>query len=408
MKYFKSIKYCRISKKKDLIKIAKFPAMGLTGTFPKSLKKKIIKTPLEVVFSRSSKLLQLKHNYKSEILYGENYGYRSGLNPVMIKHLKDKASFLKKTIRIKDNFKILDIGANDGTFLNFFSNKNEKYGIDPTINKFKIFHKKETIKISKPFLEGVKKIKSKKFNLITAIAMFYDLEDPVKNLKKIKSLLNKNGIFHMEVAYLPAIIKNFSYDTFCQEHYEYYSLISLNILIGKVGMKIADFGFNSINGGSIWLNITHKENNKNIRKNKLKKQIKLEYKEKIHLPNTYKIYFNKVFNHANSLKKIVTKLKKTNKIIYGYGASTKGNVLLQLSKIDSNYLSKIVDVNPYKLGRFTPLTNIKITNEKELKNKNVNYVLLLIWHLKKHSLENIRKLNNKLKVIIPFPKIKIL
>ena len=403
MSLFTPIKHCRISKKKDLINIAKFPLMGLTGTFPVSKKTKIIKTPLEIVFSKNSKLLQLKHNYKPEILYGENYGYRSGLNPVMINHLRKKADFLKT--KIKKKSQILDIGANDGTFLNFFNNKYNTFAIDPTLKKFGKFHKNTNRKISETFLKGIKKIRSKKFDLITAIAMFYDLEDPEKNLKKIRNILNYNGVFHMEVAYLPTIIKNFSYDTFCQEHYEYYSLISLKNLIEKVNMKIDDFGFNSINGGSIWLNI---KNNKVNHCKKLNKYIDLEYKEKIHLPQTYIKYFKKVFKHASSLKKTIQKLKKRNNLIYGYGASTKGNVLLQLAKLNAKEITKIVDVNPYKFGRITPVSNIEIAKEKELNSKKIKYVLLLIWHLKNHSLKKIKNINKKLKIIIPFPKIKIL
>ena len=402
------INFCRISKKKDLVKIAKFPRMGLTGTFPKTKNSKIIKTPFEIVFSRSSKLLQLKHNYKSEMLYGENYGYRSGLNPVMIRHLKKKSIFLKKTIKIKKSHSILDIGANDGTFLNFFSKKNSKFAIDPTINKFKSFYKKKVSLVSKTFLKSKKILGTRKFDLISAVAMFYDLEDPVKNLKLIKSHLNPNGIFHMEVAYLPTIISNFSYDTFCQEHYEYYSLISLNNLVKRADMKILDFGFNSINGGSIWLNITHLNNKKKQFKKKILKQIKKEYSKKIHLASTYKNYFKKVFKHASQLNDILKRIKIENKIIYGYGASTKGNVLLQLAKIDNKLLTKIVDVNPYKIGRYTPITKIKISRESDLKSKKVNFVLLLIWHLKNHSVLKIKKLNKKVKILTPFPQIKSL
>ena len=135
MKY-ETIKKCRISKKQDLVSVGKFSGMSLTGTFPKSLKQKIPYLPFEVVYSKSSKLLQLKHNYNPKLLYGDNYGYLSSLNPVMVKHLKQKSLFLKKRIKYKkDNF-VLDIGSNDGTFLNFFNGLN-LFGIDPSIKKLK-------------------------------------------------------------------------------------------------------------------------------------------------------------------------------------------------------------------------------------------------------------------------------
>ena len=154
---YKKINKCRISDDKKLISVAKFPDMGLTGTFPKSKKEKIIKTPFEVVFSKKSKLLQLRHNYNPKILYGKNYGYRSGLNPTMIKHLNDKKNYLSKKFKIHKLDLILDIGSNDGTFLNFFNNNNRCYGIDPSIVKLKKFYKKILIFIHQHLRKPLKK-----------------------------------------------------------------------------------------------------------------------------------------------------------------------------------------------------------------------------------------------------------
>ena len=266
---YNKINKCRVSNDKNLITIAKFPQMGLTGTFPKTTKEKIIKTPFEVVFSKKSKLLQLRHNYNPNILYGKNYGYRSGLNPTMINHLKLKQKELLKKFKIKNKDLILDIGSNDGTFLNFFENNERCYAVDPSIIKLKKYYKKNINLYPNVFEKTFKKISNNKFKLITAIAMFYDLENPIKFVKNIKSILKEDGIFHIEVAYLPEIIKTFSYDTFCQEHYEYYSLLSLNYIFNKCDMKILNFGKNDINGGSIWINASHKNSNLKIEKKKL-------------------------------------------------------------------------------------------------------------------------------------------
>ena len=237
--------------------------------------------------------------------------------------------------------------------------------------------------------------------------MFYDLKDPVLFINKIKKILNRDGVFHIEVAYLPEIIKTFSYDTFCQEHYEYYSLISLNYLCKKTNMKIIDFGFNKINGGSIWLNITH--SNSKFKENtlKIKKQIAYEVSKKIDKKETYKQYFKKVLIHGKKIHSIITKLKKNNKIIYGLGASTKGNVLLQVSKVDNSLLNGVFDVNKEKFNKFTPHSKIKILDEKKLKKKKVDFILLLIWHFKKFIINKIKKNKKNVKIIIPFPKIKI-
>ena len=404
---YQTIQKCRISKKRDLVSVGKFNGMSLTGIFPKKQNQKIPRVPFEVVYSRSSKLLQLKHNYNPKLLYGDNYGYLSSLNPVMVKHLKKKSSFLKKKINFKKNNFILDIGSNDGTFLNFFNGSNI-FGIDPSIEKLKKNYKKGIRKLPFIFEEGYTFIKEKKFKLITAVAMFYDLKDPVSFMKKVKKILKPDGIFHIEVAYLPDIIKTFAYDTFCQEHYEYYSLISLNYLCEKTDMKIIDFGFNKINGGSIWLNISHSKFKFKTRDLKLRNQIAYEVKKKIDKEETYRNYFRKVFNHGEKMHSIIKKLKDNNKGIYGFGASTKGNVLLQIAKINKNLLKGIFDVNKEKFNKFTPYSMIRILDEKKLKKIKPDYILLLIWHFKGYVIKKIKKFNNKTKIIIPFPKIRII
>jgi len=405
---YKKINKCRISKKNDLVTIFKVNNFGLTGTFPKNKNTKLPKTPLHVVFSKSSKLLQLKHNYNPKILYGKNYGYRSGLNPTMVNHLKNKSSFLKKKYKFyKNKDLILDIGANDGTFLKEFKNL-KRYAVDPSLAKFKNFYNKTTVQIAKRFEEAFVKIKNKKFKFITCIAMFYDLEDPVNFLKKIKYILSEQGVLHIEIAYLPEIIKTFSYDTFCQEHYEYYSLMSINHLFNICDMKILEFGFNNINGGSIWLDVTHKDSKLIDNKSKLIKFLKKEKKEKIDKIQTYKNFFKKVLKHSNELNALIKKITESNKSIYGFGASTKGNVLLQLSKLDNRTVKGIFDVNPKKFNAFTPLTNIKIIDEKNLSKFKIDYMLILIWHFKNYIIKKIRSANKSIKIIVPFPKIKII
>lgn len=404
---YQTIQKCRISKKRDLVSVGNFGNMYLTGTFPKSKNQKIPSLPFEVVYSKSSKLLQLKHNYDHKLLYGDNYGYLSSLNPVMVKHLKKKSLFLKKKINFKKNDFILDIGSNDGTYLNFFTGPN-LFGIDPSIKKLTKHYKKNIKKIPYIFEKGYNFVKHKDFKLVTAFAMFYDLVDPVYFLEKVKKILRQDGIFHIEVAYLPEIIKTFSYDTFCQEHFEYYSLISLNYLCKKTNMKILDFGFNKINGGSIWLNIAHAKSKYKAKDQKLKKQILHEVKKKINKEATYKNYFKKVFEHGKKMNSIIKKIKKNNKTIYGFGASTKGNVLLQNSKIDSTLMRGIFEVNKKKFNKFTPNSGIKILDERKLKKIKTDFILLLIWHFKGYVIKKIKKFNRNTKIIIPFPKIKII
>ena len=405
---YKKISKCRISGDKNLITVAKFPKMGLTGTFPKSKSEKIIKTPVEVVFSKKSKLLQLRHNYNPKILYGKNYGYRSGLNPTMVLHLKNKFNMLTTKFKINKQDLILDIGSNDGTFLNFFNNNSRCYGIDPSIIKLKKYYKNKSNLVPNTFEKGYSKISKKKFKLITAVAMFYDLERPINFVELVKSILESDGIFHLEVAYLPEIVKTFSYDTFCQEHYEYYSLLSLSYIFKKTNMKIIDFGMNEINGGSIWLNVTHNNTKYKTNEKKIERQLKYEKSRNMDKIKTYQVFFKNVFNHAKKLNELIIKLKNKNMKVSGFGASTKGNVLLQLANIDNSLLDRIYDVNKEKFGKLTPITNIKIKDEIDLTKEKQDYLLILIWHFKKFIYKKIARKNKKIKLIIPFPKIKII
>ena len=238
--------------------------------------------------------------------------------------------------------------------------------------------------------------------------MFYDLEEPLKLVNLIKTILCKDGILHIEVAYLPEIIRTFSYDTFCQEHYEYYSFMSLQYIFDKSNMKIIDFGFNDINGGSIWINVSHLNSKYPLKSKKINSLIKYEKSKEIDKVKTYRNFFKNVFKHAKKLNLLVSKLKEKNLKISGLGASTKGNVLLQLAKLNNKKIDRIYEVNKEKFGNLTPITKINILDEKQIDNYYQDYLLILIWHFKSFIYKKIKKKNKKIKLIIPFPKIKII
>ena len=385
-KIYERVKKCRISDDRNLKSIINFGSIKLTGVFPSKKKQKIQSTPMELVFSKKSKLLQLKHNYNYKNLFGLQYGYRSGLNNSMIKHLKNKYQYLNKKIKLKKNDNILDIGSNDGTFLNFFSKKINKIGCDPTAIKFRRFYSKEIKIIPKLFNANTMNYLNKKFKLITAIAMFYDLDDPLSFCKNIEKILDKDGIFHLEIAYLPDIISELSFDTFCQEHLTYFSLHSFEYLINQTNLKIINFHRNSINGGSINFELAHKNSKYKINYKKLKKLRNSERRKKI---DDYKTYLNFGKKLSKLKKQISFKLHKIkNKKIFGFGASTKGNVTLQFCKINDKIMSGIYDINRDKFNCYTPGTNILIKDEKYILSDKPDYIVFLIWHFKKFNLKN--------------------
>jgi len=405
-KIYSKISKCRISGDKNLINICKFGNIKLTGIFPRNKKKLIDETPLQVVFSRKSKLLQLNHNYNLPKLFGNNYGYRSGLNTSMVQHLKKKYLKLNKKLKLGSKDKILDIGSNDGTFLNFFSKKSLRVGCDPTSKKFGKYYDQSIKKIPNIFNKYSSNKINGKFKLISSIAMFYDLSNPLEFCNLVEKKLEKNGIFHVEIAYLPFILKTYSFDTFCQEHLTYFSLKSFENLIKQTSLKILDYETNPINGGSISFDLALKASNHKVNKKKLVRLRKYESENKVNsLPNLIK-FFKKVKKNIIHIEK---KIKSLNGNVHGFGASTKGNVTLQLCKLTNKEIVSIYDINKDKFGSYTPGSNIKIISESRINKDKPKNLVFFIWHFKKTIAEKLKKFNlRKTNYIWLFPKYKVI
>ena len=401
------IKACRSCKETNLTKVYSLGKQTLTGIFPPQKNIKITKGELSMVICKNCKLLQLQHNFDANEMYGDNYGYMSSLNKSMISHLKMKAISLKNKYNLKPKDNILDIGSNDGTFLTFFNKRFKLFGCDPTINKFSNLYRNDINQL--PYFFSSKLFKNKKFDLITSISMFYDLPDPLDFAKQIYSILQKKGIWHIELSYMPMMIKNTSYDTICHEHLEYYSLKSLKYLLDSANLKIINLSFNQINGGSIELDIAKKESKLKECKYLINWVLESERINKYNEVSKQKDFFKQCKNHKYLLKKLLTTLKKQNKKILGYGASTKGNVLLQYCNIDDKILNYIAEVNKFKFNKFTPGQKIKIISEKEAKTKKPDYFLVLPWHFKDHIVKREQEFLKKGgKLIFPLPDIEII
>ena len=380
--------------------------MSFTGIFPENINSKIPKGKLKLVRCKKCSLLQLEDNFDSNLMYGENYGYMSSLNRAMEFHLKLKSKYLSDTYKIKKGNFILDIGSNDGTFLSFFKKNLNLFACDPTIKKFKKHYRKD-INLTADFFTA-DKFKGYKFNLITSIAMFYDLPDPLKFAKDIKNVLADNGVWHIEMSYMPSMLNNSSYDTICHEHLEYYSVKSLKHLMDLANLKIINISFNQVNGGSISLDIAKKKSKYKENKVLLKWLLLRENLNGFNELNIQKSFFNQCNKHKFLLNNLLKKLKSQGKKIYGYGASTKGNVILQYCKINKNILDCIIEVNKFKYNRYTPGSKIKILSEKYLNKKRPDYLLVLPWHFKDHIIKKEKKfLDNGGKLIFPLPEIEI-
>tara|TARA_B100001059_G_scaffold236191_1_gene285364 strand:- start:1467 stop:2687 length:1221 start_codon:yes stop_codon:yes gene_type:complete len=404
------IKQCRSCKSKRLKNAFDIGMQNLTGVFPKSRNEKILKGSLAMVFCQNCSLLQLKNSFDPKKMYGNNYGYMSSLNSSMVDHLKKKSKNLKKIVSLNKNDIVCDIGSNDGTFLSFFSNKITLIGIDPTINKLSKYYRKDITKIPDFFSKKlINKITQKKIKLVTTISMFYDLENPLDFAKEIYDILDKEGVWHLEQSYMPSMIKNNSYDTICHEHLEYYSLKSIKYIFDKVGFKIIDLDFNDINGGSFSITVSKKKSSHNEVKRLVNWLLKREKVFKYNNLSTFNTFYKNILMHKKTFYELLLNLKKNKKKVIGYGASTKGNVLLQFCKINSDLLPYICEVNKFKHGRFTPGSKIKIISENQAKKINPDYFLVLPWHFKNFILKKENFFIKKGgKFIFPLPEVEIL
>ncbi|MDA1317042.1 MAG: class I SAM-dependent methyltransferase [bacterium] len=348
-------------------------------------------------------LVQLKHSIDPKILY-EVYWYRSNTNNTMKNHLQQLMNeALQKSVIT--NPKLLDIGCNDGTMLDFAPKTCKKTGIDPSDIAEEV---DDSIELIQDFFPS-KKIGQRTFDIITSIAMFYDVDNPVKFAKEIKKILAVKGLWILEVAYLPTTIQNTSYDTICHEHLTYYHLGALDQIAKQAGLKIVKAGLNSINGGSIRCYLTHVDS---IIYDDISSDIEMIRNEENNIMRNKKDYYQsftkKVKRHKKELFDLIQKLKNDGKTIHIYGASTKGNTILQYCGIDNKLIDVAADKNEEKWGARTPGSNIPIISEKTSRDMRPDYYLVLPWSFKDEFLKREQKLRDMgVKMIFPLPEILI-
>lgn len=409
---YKEISKCRICNSSNLVTVLNLGEQYLTGVFPKKKDIKITKGPLELVWCINCSLLQLKQSYPLNEMYGDNYGYQSSLNKSMVKHLQNKVSFLERLRPLSPGDLVLDIGSNDATTLKAYKTDGIiRVGIDPTGEKYNKYYTDgiECISDFFPSDSFNKKYINKKAKIITSIAMFYDLEDPRGFIEEIVTILDSDGVWHLEQSYMPSMLRMTAYDTICHEHLEYYSLGTVKFLLENCGLKILDVQINDINGGSFAVTATHK-NTKTFPENKSVIAWLLSQEERMGLntPKPYRNFEEQVFKHKADLWQLIKAIKAEGKTIIGYGASTKGNVLLQFCGISEKELPFIAEVNKDKFASFTPGSNIPIIPEEEARSMNPDYFFVLPWHFKNSILAREQEfIARGGKFIFPLPYIEI-
>lgn len=407
----REIDRCRISGSTHLVSVLNLGEQFLTGVFPRTVSQSITRGPLELVWCPDSGLLQLRHSYNLSEMYGDNYGYRSGLNASMVEHLTQKVRGLERRQQPAAGDWVLDIGSNDGTLLKAYSAAGiRRVGMDPTAHKFREFYPSDVEAVSE-FFSGPRFLEvsgGRHAKIITSIAMFYDLEDPNAFVRDIAGALAPDGVWHFEQSYMPSMLRTNAYDTVCHEHLEYYSLRVIRDLLNAHGLRIINVQMNSINGGSVAVTACHAKSALASERSIVEWMLQQEENWGLNTTKPYRQFEERVFKHRADLQRLIQSLVADGNRVLGYGASTKGNVLLQFCGLGQELIPAIAEVNREKFGAYTPGTHIPIVSEEEARAMQPDYFLVLPWHFKATILQREAKyLATGGKLIFPLPEIEI-
>lgn len=407
----KTITKCRICGENQLTSLMLLENQALTGVFPKTKTEKVTTGAVELVKCTSSNgcgLVQLRQSYDLSEMYGLNYGYRSGLNASMVKHLHSKvANVLEMNILQKGDL-IIDIGSNDATTLRAYpQGEYDLVGIDPTGLKFSEYYPKD-IRLIPEFFSAdavTKALGGKRAKVITSFSMFYDLEDPVAFAKEIEGALADDGVWIFEQSYLPAMLRTNSFDTICHEHLEFYAVKQILWIAKKADLKVLDVDFNDVNGGSFSIICAKVGAKYEPNHDKLNQILTDETKLGLDTTEAFDAFKVRVEQARNDLMNFLNKAKSEDKRVCGLGASTKGNVLLQYYGITQDLISEIGEVNSDKFGSFTPGTLIPLMPESEVLASNPDYLIVLPWHFRKFF-ESLPSMKGR-SLVFPLPRFEI-
>jgi len=407
-KIFKKLKKCRSCKSNSLVKVYENKPSPVGESFLSKRNSKLAtnKTyPLNLLICKKCKLAQLDNIVDPDIVYKE-YLYVTESNSGLVEHFKNASSQLISKLNLKKNSKVLDIGSNDGSLLNFFKQKGHKVlGIEPAKLACRFSKLKGIDTIQSFFNTNLTKkiiLKYGRFNLIIANNVFANIEDINLWLSNIKKLLNNDGSFVFESSYLLDLVKNNVFDFIYHEHLTYFSLTAVRNLCKKHGLKLYDYDHIKTKGGSIRYYIS-KDNKKKV-SNKVFKLIKKEIDFGLFRKQKYKDMKSKIKISKNLLNKYL--LKNKNKKIIGFGASISCITLIYEFNLE-NKISLLLDDNKIKENKFSPGSQIKIINPNKYNFSNKDIVLILPWRFQKNILNKHRnKFLKSLETIQVWPKFK--
>lgn len=409
------IKHCRACSNRKLETIIDFGKIALTSVFPKNKRRRVPRWPLELVRCAGEGkahcgLVQLAHRYPQKMIFGDEYGYRSGLNPVIENHLRAIARDIIRRRILKAGDVVLDVGSNDGTLLNAFRGTGlVRIGVDPTSGKFSKFYDRGIIRIKGFFsVRSVERaLRGRKVKVLSTISIFYDMNEPLAFMKDAARLLDKEGLWVSEQSYLPSMLLSGAFDNICHEHVAYYGLRQMSHLASLAGLKVVHASLTSMNGGSIRVAFAHQDSKRRPAKKAIARILRMEEAMGLGRRQTYRKFAQGVSRAKERVSSFFASAKKGRSVV-GYGASTKGNVLLQACGVTGKDLACIVDINPDKWGCFTPGSRIPILRESALARIKPTHLFVLPWHFQEYFLKKEKKfLKDGGALVFPFPKFRV-
>lgn len=385
---------CRICNNANLVQVLDLGEQMLTGVFPRTRDAQVTTGPLRLVKcigEEACGLLQLAHSYDLSEMYGDNYGYRSGLNASMVRHLYAKVARVLCLVSLRKGDLVVDVGANDGTTLGAYPESIEAdlLGVDPTGAKFRQYYKPH-IDLCADFFtsDTLRKVRpGKPVRVLTSFSMFYDLETPMAFMRDVHDVLADDGVWVFEQSYMPAMLDALSYDTVCHEHLEYYALRQVKWMADRVGFTIIDLEFNDINGGSF--SVTAAKSVSGLPESPDVARILADEQSRgLDTLAPFEDFACRTAKSRDELREFLAQAKAEGKTVAALGASTKGNVLLQYCGITAEDIAEVGEVNPDKFGAMTPGTFLPIRDEAEVLAHGHDYHVVLPWHFRRNFLAN--------------------
>jgi hypothetical protein len=376
---------------------------------------------MSLIFNEEYGNVRLHDVAPQEIMYGK-YWYRSGLNNTMNDELRGVVHSICKYIKYKENDLWIDIACNDGTLLSHVPQGFIKVGIDPADDSYRNESSKVADLVIQDYFTASVFKKSKfgaeKAKVVTSIAMFYDLEDPVTFAKDVNEVLDADGLWVLQLSYTPLMLQQVAFDNICHEHVYYYALKDLSKVLGLGGFDVVDVELNDVNGGSFRVYAMKKEANKNlfgtqpsrdVAQFRVASLLAYEEAEEFMTKKSWGEFFEKITALKEDVRKFILNAKAEGKSVWGYGASTKGNTLLQYFGLDHTMIDGIAERSVHKYGLKTVGTNIPIYSEAEMRRVSPDYLLVLPWHFISEFREREREFLLKGgKFIVPCPKFEII